>query len=174
MVNIVLGLCIVGVIIVRQLTVRPVREDSRPALVLVLAAYGVAAVARTVQGHHVSAAMLSVLVASLIAAAALGGVRALTILVWRDPSGQLMRRGTAITAALWIVSIAVHIGADVWLAKLTNIAGLGASTVAIYIAVTWGAQGTVLRARATSLTPPLLAVPATPSAVTGSPRQPVR
>jgi hypothetical protein len=62
-----------------------------------------------------------------------------------------MRQGAAITAALWIVSIAVHLGADVWLVKLSNIAGLGASTIAIYLAVTWGTQGAVLRSRARHL-----------------------
>jgi hypothetical protein len=151
MLSIVPGLCIVGVIIVRQLTVRPIREDSRLVLVLMLAGYGLIAIAGAVRGHHVSAAVIAVLAASLMGAAALGGIRALTVRVWRGPSGQLMRQGTVITAALWIVSIAVHVGADVWLAKLSNIAGLGASTVAIYVAVTWGTQGTVLRSRAACL-----------------------
>jgi hypothetical protein len=151
MVNILLGLLIVAVIVVRQLMVRPVREEARVVLVLVLAVYGLAALSRSMHGHHVSAAVIAVLVASLVGAAALGGIRALTVRVWRDPDGQLMRRGTVITAALWIVSIAVHVGADVWLAKLSNIAGLGASTVAIYLAVTWGTQGTVLRSRASRL-----------------------
>lgn len=151
MVNILLGLLIVGVIMVRQLTVRPLREDTRLVLVLVLAVYGLATLARSMRGHHVSVAVIAVLVASLLGAAALGGIRALTVRVWRDPNGQLMRRGTIITAALWIVSIAVHLGSDVWLAKLSNIAGLGASTVAIYLAVTWGTQGTVLRSRAMRL-----------------------
>jgi hypothetical protein len=174
MVNIVLGLCIVGVIIVRQLTIRPVRGDSRMVLVLVLAGYGVAAIARTIRGHHVSAAVIGVLVASLLGAAALGGVRALTVRVWRDPDGRLMQRGTATTAALWIVSIAVHLAADAWLAKLSTIAGLGASTVAIYLAVTWGVQGTVLRLRAAAPTSPLLAAPLMPRVGSASPHQHVR
>jgi hypothetical protein len=148
MANILLGLLVVGVIIVRQLTARPVREDSRMMLVLLLGAYGLVAIARTVRGHHVSAAVIAALTASLVAAAALGGIRAQTVRVWRDPSGRPMRQGTAVTAALWIVSIAVHLGADVWLAKLSDIAGLGASTIAIYLAVTWGTQGAVLRSRA--------------------------
>ena len=151
MVNILLGLLVVAVIIIRQLTVRPVREDSRMVLVLVLGAYGLVAIGRTLRGHHISVAAMAVLVASLVGAAALGGMRALTVRVWRDQSGQLVRRGTAITAALWIVSIAVHLGADVWLAKLSNIGGLGASTIAMYLAVTWGIQGTVLRSRALRL-----------------------
>jgi hypothetical protein len=151
MVNILLGLLIVGVIMVRQLTVRPLREDTRMVLMLVLAVYGLTTLARSVHGHHVSVAVIAVLVASLLGAAALGGIRALTMRVWRDPNGQVMRRGTIITAGLWIISIAVHLGSDVWLAKLSNIAGLGASTVAIYLAVTWGTQGTVLRSRAMRL-----------------------
>jgi hypothetical protein len=151
MVNILLGLLVVAVIIIRQLTVRPVREDSRMVLVLVLGAYGLVAIGRTLRGHHVSVAAMAVLVASLVGAAALGGMRALTVRVWRDQSGQLVRRGTAITAALWIVSLAVHLGADMWLTKLTNIAALGASTIAIYLAVTWGTQATVLRSRAMRL-----------------------
>jgi hypothetical protein len=40
MVNILLGLVVVGVILVGQLTVRPVREDSRMVLVLGRLPYG--------------------------------------------------------------------------------------------------------------------------------------
>ena len=59
MVNILLGLLIVAVIVVRQLMVRPVREDARIVLVLVPAVYGLAALSRSMLGHHVSAAVIA-------------------------------------------------------------------------------------------------------------------
>lgn len=150
--NVVLGLLVLALILRRQLRVRPVREDARIGMILVLLAFlGVSSMSRTLHGHHVSHSVIAVLVASLLVAGLLGGIRGLTVQVWREPGGQALRKGTAVTAGLWIAAIAVHIGADIWLDGLSDIAGLGASSIMVYLAITWAAQGFVVRERASSL-----------------------
>jgi hypothetical protein len=146
--NIVIGVLVLAVILRRQLRVRPVREDARVGILIVLAALGISSMSRTVHGHSVSSGVIAVLAASLVVAAVLGGVRGLSVQVWRDAGGQTLRRGTAITAGLWIVSIVLHIVADVWVDDLSDIAGLGTSTILVYLAITWAVQGYVVRARA--------------------------
>jgi hypothetical protein len=149
--NVVLGLLVVGLILRRQLRVRPVREDARIGILVLLAFLGVTSMSRTLHGHHVSHSVIAVLVASLLVAGVLGGIRGLTVQVWREPGGQALRKGTAVTAGLWIASIAVHIGADIWLDGLSDIAGLGTSSIMVYLAITWAVQGFVVRERASSL-----------------------
>lgn len=146
-----MGVLVVALIVWRQFRIRPVREDAQVAILLGLGVVGVVSMSRTMHGHQMSPEIIAVLVASLVLAAVLGGLRALTIRVWREPGGRAMRQGTAITGALWIVSIAAHLGADLWLDKLSDVAGLGASSILAYLAITWAVQGIVVRERATHL-----------------------
>jgi hypothetical protein len=149
--NIALGLLVVFLIMQRQLRVRPVREDTRRGILIVLAVLGISSMSRTLHGHHVPHSVIAVLVASLVLAGVLGGIRGLTVQVWRDSSGQVLRKGTAVTIGLWIAAIAVHIGADVWLDQLSDVAGIGASTIIVYLVITWATQGLVIRSRAARL-----------------------
>ena len=149
--NIALGLLVVFLIMRRQLRVRPVREDARRGILVVLAVLGVTSMSRTMHGHHIAPSVIAVLVASLVLAGVLGGIRGLTVQVWRDPSGQALSKGTAVTIGLWIAAIAVHIAADIWLDQLSDVAGLGASSIMAYLAITWVTQGLVIRSRATHL-----------------------
>lgn len=149
--DIAVGVAIVGLIMVRQMCVRPVAEDARMVLFLVLGVLGVVSMSRTLQGHQVPMSAVVLLVGSLVLAAVLGGVRALSVRVWRAPDGRALRQGSAVTAVLWIVSIAAHLGADLWLDKLSDVAGLGASSILAYLAITWAAQSAVIRSRALRL-----------------------
>ena len=149
--NVVLGLVVLVLILRRQVRVRPVREEARIGILVLLAFLGITSMSRTLHGHHVSHSVVAVLVASLLVAGVLGGIRGLTVLVWRDPGGQALRQGTAVTIGLWIASIAVHIGADLWLDDLSDIAGLGTSSIMVYLAITWAVQGFVVRERASRL-----------------------
>lgn len=79
------------------------------------------------------------------------GIRGLTGQVLRDAGGQALRKGTAITAGLWIGSIVLHVVADVWVDKPSDVAGLGTSTITVYLAITWAVQGYVVRERADRL-----------------------
>lgn len=149
--NIVIGLAVVALILARQLRVRPVREDARVAVLLVLGVLGVVSMSRTLRGHHVPTSAVAVLVASFVLAAVLGGIRALTVRVWRESDGRAMRQGTTVTAILWIVSVAAHLGAELWLDKLSDVAGLGASSILAYLAITWAVQTAMIRGRALHL-----------------------
>jgi hypothetical protein len=40
---------------------------------------------------------------------------------------------------------------DVWVDKLSDVAGLGTSTITVYLAITWAVQGHVVRERAARL-----------------------
>ena len=150
-VNIVLGVLVLALILRRQLRIRPVRDDARLGILALIAVLGVSSMARTLHGHHVSSAAIGVLAVSLVAAGVLGGVRGYTVQVWREPTGPVLRKGTALTAALWIVAVAVHVAADIWLDDLSDIAGLGTSTILVYLVITWAVQGVVVRSRAARL-----------------------
>jgi hypothetical protein len=66
--------------------------------------------------------------------------------------GVVWTQGHALTAALWIVGIAVHIGLDV-LARVVapSADGVNASSVLLFIAVSLGVQGLMTLRRAQTL-----------------------
>lgn len=81
----------------------------------------------------------------------LGAVRALTVRVWRQ-DGQLLRKGTWITAALWVISFAAHLGYDYLVAGHVaagkNGSNVGDATILLYLVVTLAVQRYVLMTRA--------------------------
>jgi hypothetical protein len=80
-------------------------------------------------------------VLSLIIGIALAAVRALTIRIWAD-GDQVLRRGTVLTALLWVVSLAQHMIVGGLL--------LGDATLLIYFGLVLIAQQQVLMVRARS------------------------
>jgi hypothetical protein len=80
-----------------------------------------------------------------------GGIRALTVRVWRQ-DGQLLRRGTWLTAVLWVISLAAHLGYDDLVAGHAtagkNGGNVGDATVVLYLVVTLTVQRYLLLARA--------------------------
>ena len=59
-----------------------------------------------------------------------------------------MSQGTVLTAVLWVVSLGAHLAMEVGIDHSSKIAGLGASSLLLYLAVTLGVQREVLRRRA--------------------------
>ncbi len=88
---------------------------------------------------------------SLVVGGALGAVRALTVTIWRVPDGPALSKGTIATALLWAVSLGAHLAMQVGIDNSTKIAGFGASSLLLYLAVTLGAQREVSRRRAARL-----------------------
>ena len=87
---------------------------------------------------------------SLVIAAVSGAIRAPTVRVWRE-SGQLLRKGTWLTAVLWVLSLAAHFGYDDLVAgHITgkNGGNVGDATVLLYLVVTLTIQRFVLLNRA--------------------------
>ena len=150
-VHIVIGVAVVAFVIVRQLRARPAAERSALRMIVVLAVIGIIQIRSAVNGHSVDAETVALVVVGLVAGAVLGLVRAMTVTVWRSPDGVAWRRGTMVTAALWIVSLGVHLGIDVAVDRSTTAHVLGAATILLYVAVTLGVQREVVRARASRI-----------------------
>lgn len=144
--SIVVGALILLLILFRQLQKRSVREDSRPVLLLVLLAVGVVELGQFVSAHPVNTTGVAMLLASLVAAAAFGWVRAYTVRLWRE-GGVLYRQGNWLTVLLWLVAIGVHFGADVLIDHSGSAKGLSSAAITLYIAVSFGVQRLIVNAR---------------------------
>jgi hypothetical protein len=147
-VNIIIGIAVVGLLIYRQWVTRPVRERSAARLVLILGVIGVVEMVEASKGHHLGPATVGWIVVGLVIGAALGAARATTTRVWRDANGTAWRRGSVLTAALWIVSLAAHFGIDALIDHSTTAKGLGSADILLYLAVSLGVQREVIRLRA--------------------------
>jgi len=143
----VAGLVLV-LIIVRQLRPRPVREERPYTIIAILAVVGVVETVDFARGTSVSAAAWALLALSLAVALGFGALRGATVHVWRV-DGVLTRQGNAVTIALWLVGLAVHIGVDRLIEHADSDAqGLGYSSLLLYLAVTLAAQRVVTLERA--------------------------
>jgi hypothetical protein len=145
-VNLLIGLAVLALILVRQLQVRPVRASFR--LPLILAVIGVVELYQFLQHnhHHNTGVVFAALAGSLALAAITGAIRALTVRVWFD-GGQALRQGNWLTAVLWIVSLGVHLGYD-YLVDGKSLSGLGTASLTLYFAVTYTIQRLILQAKA--------------------------
>ena len=97
---------------------------------LVLVVVGLVETVQFVKHHHTPPGDLALVVVSLVIGAGLAAVRAHTITLWRDPSGVVLRRGTAWTAVLWIASLGQHLLIDAFVHT-----GLGAVSLLLYFGV---------------------------------------
>ncbi|HLN69574.1 MAG TPA: hypothetical protein VK280_20175 [Streptosporangiaceae bacterium] len=147
-VDLVIGLAVLALILVRQMQVRPVRAYMR--LPLILAVLGVIELTQFLRHNHHTATVYAALVGSLVLAAITGAIRAMTVRVWFD-AGQALRQGTWITALLWIASLGVHLGYDYVVDGKGPQAGLGTASLTLYFAVTYTIQRLILQARAQHL-----------------------
>jgi hypothetical protein len=145
LVNLVIGIAILAWFLSRQLVTRRLGESYR--LSIILAAIGIYEFAQFLGGHPGDDGGIAVaVVGSLVLAAGFGAARALTVRVWRD-DGQLLRRGTWLTALLWILSLAAHLGYDYLVAgHITgkNGGNVGNATIILYLVVTLTVQRLVL------------------------------
>jgi hypothetical protein len=140
-VNLVIGLAVLGFILYRQMQVRPVKASMR--LPLILAVIGVIELGQFLQHHKHGPAVYAALVGSLVLAAVFGGIRAVTVRLWLD-GGQGMRQGTWLTLVLWLVSLGVHLGYDYLVDGKGAQAGLGTASLTLYFAVTYAVQRVIL------------------------------
>jgi hypothetical protein len=141
-----IGLLILLLILFRQVQKRSVKEDSRPVLLLVLVVIGVVQLGQFLSAHPVNTTGVLMLVASLVAAAVFGVVRAYTVRLWRE-GGVLYRQGNWLTVLLWLVAIGVHFGADVLIDHSGSAKGLSSAAITLYIAVSFGVQRLVVASR---------------------------
>jgi hypothetical protein len=147
-VSLVVGLAVLAWVLVRQLSTRRLSESYR--LSIILAIIGAWQFANFLKGHPGNpSGITEAVVGSLVLAGVFGVARAITVRVWRQ-GGLLMRKGTWITAVLWIVAVAAHYGYDDLVAgHITgkNGSNVGNATVLLYLVISLTVQQFVLLAR---------------------------
>jgi hypothetical protein len=124
--NLVIGVAVLGLLIYRQLQARPVRGNQR--LVLVLTVIGVILAVQYIEKLHSLSAAISALAGSLVLAAVFGAVRAATVRIWMQ-DGQPWVQGNLLTAALWILALGAHLGYDYLVGQHKDISGIGNATL---------------------------------------------
>jgi hypothetical protein len=148
--QVIIGIAVLGWILYNQLRVRAF-SPRRLRVAGILGVIGLVEVVSAAGAHPVSVVGWTLLITGLVVGAALGLLRAATVKLWvRD--GVVYTQGHAMTAALWIVGIGVHIGLDVLARVIAPSAdGVNASSVLLFIAVSLGVQGLMTMRRAQSL-----------------------
>lgn len=135
-ISLAIGVLVLILVLYRQLATRRLAENYR--LSVILAVIGIVEFVNFLKGHpHDDGGIAAALVGSLVLAAVFGAVRALTVQVWRE-DGNLLRKGTWLTAVLWILSLAAHLGYDYLVAGRAtgNSGNVGDATVLLYLVVT--------------------------------------
>jgi hypothetical protein len=147
--NLIIGIAVLALLLSRQLVARRLSENYR--LSVILAIIGIVEFANFLNGHpNDDGGIATAVLGSLVIAAVFGAVRALTVRVWRGDDGHLLRKGTWLTAVLWVISLAAHLGYDDLVAgHITgkNGGNVGDATVLLYLVVTLTIQRFVLLRR---------------------------
>jgi len=145
------GIAVLGLLIFRNLRAQPVRQVNQ-RLFLILGVIGVIEAYQYLAKHHVDTTVIAALAGSLVLAGAFGVGRALTVRVWMK-DGQPWSQGNVITAILWVVALAAHLGYDALLDHHKDLSGLGEATVLLYLVVSLIVQRVVVTTRAARLSP---------------------
>jgi hypothetical protein len=141
---------IVALLLYRQRRIRPVPRAMHLRLPIFLAALGLVEVLDYTHGHQVTAgALWLVLGATVVGAAVLGFVRALTVHLW-ESNNWVVRQGTWVTMGLWVLSLALHLTSGFGATQLGS-GGLESSSFLLYLALTLGVQAYVVHVRATPM-----------------------
>jgi hypothetical protein len=149
-----LDVVIVALVLYRQRMVRRVWPRLSLRLPGVLVVLGLIELLSDTGSHHVSAAVVGVLALSFaVGAVALGALRAATVRIWRV-NGAVLRQGTWLTIALWLLSLALHYGAETWIDALHGPGGIVSASLLLWLGVTYGVQSAVVHRRAARLRAP--------------------
>jgi hypothetical protein len=149
--SILIGIAVLVWVVVNQLRPRPL-GTRRARLAGVLGVVGVVQLASAATAHPVPPLGWVLLLLGLAIGAALGAVRARSVHLWvRD--GVVWTQGYAMTAALWVVGIAAHVGLDLLArAIVPDAETVNAASVLLFVALSLGVQGVVTAQRARALT----------------------
>lgn len=149
--NLVVGILVLGLVIYRQLIPRRVRSSMR--IPVILAVIGLVQTYQFFRAQHIDATLYAELAGSLVLAAVFGVARAMTVrLSFRE--GQWWSQGNWLTAILWVVSLAGHLGFTALVGGSFTLvpgphahANVGDATILLYLAVTYAVQRLVVQAR---------------------------
>jgi hypothetical protein len=144
--ELVISVAVLGFLVYRQLRARPLRASPRLLLILlvigVIETYGYFHA-----GKHSASAAAVALVGSLVLAAAFGAVRAFTVRIWQQ-DGQPWVQGNWLTATLWVLAVAAHLGFDYLVGQHKDIGDIGDATVVLYVVASFAVQRVVMFRRA--------------------------
>jgi hypothetical protein len=150
-IQLVIGIAVLGWLIYRQLRVWPVNASGL-RFVAIVAVIGLFEAVPYFHSHHGGSVAYVALAGSLVLAAGFGVARAWTVRLFvRD--GQVMQQGGWITAVLWVVAVAAHLGYDALIGEHKGLAGIGTATILLYLAVSLGVQRLIIRQRAERMQP---------------------
>jgi hypothetical protein len=149
--DVVLGVAVLALLIYRQLRTRPVNASGL-RIIAILGIIGVIETAQFLQKNHAGPGTYAAIGGSLVLAAVFGGLRASTVRLWLQ-DGQPWSKGNWLTAALWVVALAAHLGYDALVAHGHGDSNVGAATVVLYLAVSLGIQRVIVQLRANRLQP---------------------
>lgn len=156
-IDVILGLAVLALLIYRQLSARAVNASAL-RLIAILVAVGVIQTYQFLSKNHSHPLTYAAIGGSVVLAAVFGWLRARTVRIWLQ-DGQAWSQGNWLTAALWIASLAAHLGYDILLAHGPGARGVGTATIVLYLAISLGFQRVIVLQRAHRLQ---VAGPATP------------
>lgn len=149
--TIILDVVVLALLLWRQWRVRPVRSDLTLRIAVILGIVGVVLLISYATGRHITASVVGVLAGSiLVGGVVLGALRASSVHIWQH-GPQVLRQGTWLTMILWLGSIALHLSSEAWIHALHGPSGLTSASLLLWLGVTFGVQGAVVRWRADRL-----------------------
>jgi hypothetical protein len=145
----VIGGALLVWVLLRQVAVRPVPRVLRLQLPIIVGVIGLLELSSYAGSHHhiAGSAWAWVLGTLVVGAIGLGYLRGLTVHVW-SAGNWVLRQGTGLTMALWLLSLAVHFAGDIFGAHAHDGTGLEGSSFLLYLGLTLGVQTAVVHRRA--------------------------
>ena len=141
---------VVALLLFRQRRIRPVPRTLRLRMPIFLGVIGLIEVLAYTGSHHVSSSGLwLVLGVTVVGAAVLGFVRALTVQIW-ESNHWVVRQATGLTMILWVLSLVLHLAIGSGTGQVAT-AHLETASFLLYVALTLAAQAYVVHVRAAPL-----------------------
>ncbi|QBO37058.1 hypothetical protein EQG49_11635 [Periweissella cryptocerci] len=144
MMNVLIGVVVMGFVLARQLRVREV--ENKWVAQFIMGGIGFVGFLEFLQHQSMQQPMASltlvlVVLGSLVLAVATAFVRVPSYEV-TVVDGKVFRKGTVKSVILWLLTIVLHVGYDqlVTLLHVPGMAAVGTSTLLIYLAVSFGMQ----------------------------------
>lgn len=139
-ITLLISVVILGWLLVKQLSVRPLKDRSVLWVVFILV--GLVQTANFVQGVTLNVSDVLLLLLSIAVGMGLAAARAFTTVTWRGEDGVLYRKGNWLTAILWIIGIGQHLLIDHFV-----IDGFGTASIMLYFGIVIAVQRQVLLLR---------------------------
>ncbi|MFT4044529.1 MAG: hypothetical protein QM673_15335 [Gordonia sp. (in: high G+C Gram-positive bacteria)] len=153
------AVAVLGWIVYRQITERPVK-DNPMKIVVILGVIGLVTTADYLtSAPHIAVGSVVAVLLGFVVAAGIAVPRAHSVRLRRTAEGVMVRKGGALTVVLWIAAIAAHVAISMCVPLLFGEAmphgmdGLDNATLLLYLAISLGVQGLMMARRASERQP---------------------